>query len=34
MRLVKMTVNDYRQFDRVELDFDDNVTIIAGSNNS
>lgn len=34
MRLVKMTVNDYRQFDRVELDFDDNVTIIAGANNS
>lgn len=34
MRLVKMTINDYRQFDRVELGFDDNVTIIAGANNS
>lgn len=34
MKLVKMTVNDYRQFDKAELDFDDDVTIIAGVNNS
>lgn len=34
MKLVKMTVNDYRQFDRVELDFDGDATIIAGANNS
>lgn len=29
-----MIVNDYRQFDRAELDFDSDVTIIAGANNS
>jgi len=34
MKLVKMTVNDYGQFDKAELDFDDDVTIIAGANNS
>lgn len=31
MKLVKMIVNDYRQFDKAELDFDDYVTIIAGA---
>lgn len=31
MKLVKMIVNDYRQFDKAELDFDDDVTIIAGA---
>ena len=30
MKLIKMIVNDYRQFDKAELDFDDDVTIIAG----
>lgn len=34
MKLIKMIVNDYRQFDTAELDFDDDVTIIAGANNS
>lgn len=34
MKLVKMTVNDYRQFDKAELDFDNDVMIIAGANNS
>lgn len=34
MKLVKMEVNDYRQFDNAVLDFDDDVTIIAGANNS
>lgn len=34
MKLIKMIVNDYRQFDKAELDFDDDVTIIAGANNS
>lgn len=29
-----MEVNDYRQFDNAVLDFDDDVTIIAGANNS
>lgn len=34
MKLVKMIINNYRQFEKAELDFDDNVTIIAGANNS
>lgn len=34
MKLVKMLVNDYRQFEQVELEFDDDVTIVAGANNS
>lgn len=34
MKLIKMIVNDYRQFDTAELDFDNDVTIIAGANNS
>lgn len=29
-----MLINDYRQFDKAELDFDNDVTIIAGANNS
>ncbi|MEI3325722.1 MAG: AAA family ATPase [Thomasclavelia sp.] len=34
MKLVKMLVNDYRQFEQVEIEFDDDVTIVAGANNS
>lgn len=34
MKIVKMIINNYRQFDKAELDFDDNITIIAGANNS
>lgn len=34
MKLAKMIVESYRQFDKVELNFDDNVTILAGANNS
>ena len=34
MKLIKMIVNDYRQFDKAELNFDNDVTIIAGANNS
>ncbi len=34
MKIIKMIVNDYRQFDKAELDFDNDVTIIAGTNNS
>lgn len=34
MKLVKMIINNYRQFEKAVLDFDDNVTIIAGANNS
>ena len=34
MKLTKMIVKNYRQFDEAELDFDNDVTIIAGANNS
>lgn len=34
MKLIKMIINDYRQFDKAVLDFDNDVTIIAGANNS
>ena len=34
MKLIKMIINDYRQFDKAELNFDNDVTIIAGANNS
>lgn len=34
MKIVKMIINNYRQFEKAVLDFDDNVTIIAGANNS
>lgn len=34
MKLVKMIIHDYRQFDEAELEFDENVTILAGANNS
>ena len=34
MKIVKMIINNYRQFEQAVLDFDDNVTIIAGANNS
>lgn len=34
MKLVKMTVSNYRQFEKAELDFDEDITILAGANNS
>lgn len=34
MKLIKMIINDYRQFEKAEIDFDNDVTIIAGANNS
>lgn len=34
MKLVKMIINNYRQFEKTVLDFDDDVTILAGANNS
>ena len=34
MKLTKMIINNYRQFDKAEIDFDNDVTIIAGANNS
>ena len=34
MKVAKMVINNYRQFEKAELNFDDNVTILAGANNS
>lgn len=34
MNLEKMIVKNYRQFERAELKFDNDVTIVAGANNS
>lgn len=34
MKLIKIIVKNYRQFEKVELDFGNDVTILAGSNNS
>ncbi len=34
MKISKMVIYNYRQFEKAELDFDDNVTILAGANNS
>ena len=34
MKLVKMIINNYRQFEKTVLYFDDDVTILAGANNS
>ena len=34
MKISKMIIYNYRQFEKAELDFDDNVTILAGANNS
>lgn len=34
MKLIKMIVNNYRQFERAEIDFDNNITVLAGANNS
>lgn len=34
MKVAKMVINNYRQFEKAELDFEDNVTILAGANNS
>lgn len=34
MKLKKITVSNYRQFENLELNFDENLTILAGANNS
>lgn len=34
MKIVKMFVNNYRQFETAEIDVDKDITIIAGANNS
>lgn len=34
MKLKKITISNYRQFENLELNFDENLTILAGANNS
>ena len=34
MKLESITVENYRQFEKAELTFDEGVTILAGANNS
>lgn len=34
MKVAKMVINNYRQFEKAKLGFDDHVTILAGANNS
>ena len=34
MKLSSVQINNYRQFQKAELTFDKNVTILAGANNS
>ena len=34
MRLASIIVENYRQFERAELNFDSGITILAGANNS
>lgn len=34
MRLVKMIISNYRQFENAELNFDKGITVLAGANNS
>lgn len=34
MKIVNMSVNNYRQFKHAEINFDDGITILAGANNS
>ena len=34
MKVAKMVINNYRQFEKAEVDFEGNVTILAGANNS
>ena len=34
MRFARMTISNYRQFEKAELNFDDGITILAGANNS
>lgn len=34
MKIVNMSVSNYRQFKHAELNFDDGITVLAGANNS
>lgn len=34
MKLVEMSVSNYRQFEKADISFDDGITVLAGANNS
>lgn len=34
MKLVDMSIENYRQFDKADISFDDGITVLAGANNS
>lgn len=34
MKLIQVQIENYRKFEREEINFEDNITVIAGSNNS
>ena len=34
MKLVEMSVRNYRQFEKADISFDDGITVLAGANNS
>lgn len=34
MKLVDISINNYRQFDEAKSSFEDGITILAGANNS
>lgn len=34
MKIVNMSVSNYRQFKHAELNFNDGITVLAGANNS
>ena len=34
VKLVDISINNYRQFDEAKLSFDNGITILAGANNS
>lgn len=34
MKLVEMSIRNYRQFEKAEISFDDGITVLAGANNS
>ena len=34
MKLVEMSVRNYRQFEKADISFDEGITVLAGANNS
>ena len=34
MKLVEMSIMNYRQFEKADISFDNGITVLAGANNS